>query len=118
MQDTASLGRFLVTAGTSGPGAAVVRSIADSGGLDHCGDRVELGPERRTRESAARHVRHARGMRTAFFGGRPAKYHPADHVPLMDAEDVAEVILSVVRARGAAIVPEIMITPGGQTSWP
>lgn len=58
------------------------------------------------------------GMRTAFFDGRPAKYRPAPDAPLMDPADVAEVILDVLQGRRSAQVPEIMITPGGETSWP
>lgn len=58
------------------------------------------------------------GMRTAFFDGRPAKYRPADDAPLMDPADVADVIVGVLAARRTAMVPEIMITPGGETSWP
>lgn len=58
------------------------------------------------------------GMRTAFFDGRPAKYQPAPDAPLMDPADVAEVIVNVLRTRRSAMVPEIMLTPGGETSWP
>ncbi len=58
------------------------------------------------------------GMRTAFFDGRPAKYRPADDAPLMDPVDVADVIVNVLRARRSAMIPEIMVTPGGETSWP
>ncbi len=58
------------------------------------------------------------GMRTAFFDGRPAKYRPADDAPLMDPADVADIIVNVLRARRTAMVPEIMVTPGGETSWP
>ncbi len=58
------------------------------------------------------------GMRTAFFDGRPAKYRPADDAPLMDPADVAAVIIDVLRARRSAMVPELMLTPGGETSWP
>lgn len=58
------------------------------------------------------------GMRTAFFDGRPAKYRPATDAPLMDARDVADVIVDVLKRRRSAQVPEIMITPGGETSWP
>jgi NAD(P)-dependent dehydrogenase (short-subunit alcohol dehydrogenase family) len=58
------------------------------------------------------------GMRTAFFDGRPAKYQPAPDAPLMEARDVADVIVDVLKRRRSALVPEIMITPGGETSWP
>ena len=58
------------------------------------------------------------GMRTAFFDGRPAKYRPAEDAPLMDPVDVADIIVNVLRANRTAMVPEIMITPGGETSWP
>ena len=58
------------------------------------------------------------GMDTPFFDGRPQKYRPAADAPLMVPEDVAEVIVDVLRRRGSATVPEIMITPGGETSWP
>lgn len=58
------------------------------------------------------------GMDTPFFDGRPAKYRPAPEAPLMDAQDVADVIVDVLKRRRSAMVPEIMITPGGETSWP
>ncbi len=58
------------------------------------------------------------GMRTAFFDGRPAKYRPAPDAPLMDPGDVADVIVDLLKRRRSAVVPEIMITPGGETSWP
>ena len=57
-------------------------------------------------------------MDTPFFDGRPQRYRPAADAPLMVPEDVAEVIVDVLRRRGSATVPEIMITPGGETSWP
>jgi NAD(P)-dependent dehydrogenase (short-subunit alcohol dehydrogenase family) len=58
------------------------------------------------------------GMDTPFFDGRPQKYRPAVGAPLMDPADVAQVIVDVLRRHGSANVPEIMITPGGETSWP
>ncbi len=58
------------------------------------------------------------GMRTAFFDGRPAQYRPAPDAPLMDPADVADVIVDVLSHRGTAHVPEVMITPGGERSWP
>lgn len=58
------------------------------------------------------------GMRTSFFDGRPAKYRPAPDAPLMDPADVADIIVDVLRRRRSAMVPELMITPGGETSWP
>lgn len=58
------------------------------------------------------------GMDTPFFDGRPMKYRPAPDAPLMDPRHVAEVIVDVLRRRASANVPEIMITPGGETSWP
>lgn len=58
------------------------------------------------------------GMRTSFFDGRPAKYRPAPDAPLMDASDVADIIVDVLKRNRSAMVPELMITPGGETSWP
>jgi len=36
----------------------------------------------------------------------------------MDASDVADIIVDVLKRNRSAMVPELMITPGGETSWP
>jgi len=58
------------------------------------------------------------GMDTPFLNGRPQKYRPAVGAPLMDPADVAQVIVDILRRRGWANVPEIMLAPVGETSWP
>jgi NAD(P)-dependent dehydrogenase (short-subunit alcohol dehydrogenase family) len=58
------------------------------------------------------------GMDTGFFDGRPEKYRPGPDASLMNPADVAEVIVNVLRTDGTATLPEIMITPAGETSWP
>jgi hypothetical protein len=57
-------------------------------------------------------------MDTGFFDGRPEKYRPGPDASLMNPADVAEVIVNVLRTDGTATLPEIMITPAGETSWP
>jgi short-subunit dehydrogenase len=58
------------------------------------------------------------GMNTAFFDDRPEQYRPGPDADLMDPADIAAVIVDVLARRSTATVPEVMITPAGETSWP
>ncbi len=55
------------------------------------------------------------GMRTPFLLDR---FPDIDLDTLQDARNVAETVLFVVTRPAAAVIPELMVLPMGETSWP
>lgn len=58
------------------------------------------------------------GMKTNFFVGREEKYQPGADAELQDPADVALAVLAVLSQPLSSQIREIVLVPGGETSWP
>jgi NAD(P)-dependent dehydrogenase (short-subunit alcohol dehydrogenase family) len=58
------------------------------------------------------------GMRTAFFDGRAAQYRPGPDADLSDPDDVAQVVLDVLRQPVGCEVRELVVASSTEPSWP
>lgn len=58
------------------------------------------------------------GMKTNFFNGREAKYQPGEDAELQDPADVALAVLAVLSQPLTSQIRELVLAPGGETSWP
>ncbi|MCU0302270.1 MAG: SDR family oxidoreductase [Candidatus Nanopelagicales bacterium] len=58
------------------------------------------------------------GMRTSFFEGRPDQYRPGPDAPLMEPDEVAAVVVDLLRSPAGATVRELVLTAPGEPSWP
>jgi short-subunit dehydrogenase len=58
------------------------------------------------------------GMRTAFFDGRAEQYRPGPDADLSDPDDVAQVVLDVLRQPVGCEVRELVVTSSTEPSWP
>jgi NAD(P)-dependent dehydrogenase (short-subunit alcohol dehydrogenase family) len=58
------------------------------------------------------------GMRTPFFDGRDEQYRPGPDARLMDPDDVAQVVVSVLAAPASLTVRELVVTVPDEPSWP
>jgi NAD(P)-dependent dehydrogenase (short-subunit alcohol dehydrogenase family) len=58
------------------------------------------------------------GMRTAFFEGRAEQYRPGPDADLSDPDDVAQVVLDVLRQPVGCEVRELVVTSSTEPSWP
>jgi NAD(P)-dependent dehydrogenase (short-subunit alcohol dehydrogenase family) len=58
------------------------------------------------------------GMRTAFFDGRAEQYRPGPDADLSDPDDVAQVVLDVLRQPVGCEIRELVVTSSNEPSWP
>lgn len=58
------------------------------------------------------------GMKTHFFDGREAKYQPGPDAELQQPEDVAFAVLAMLQQPLSSQMREVVVVPGGETSWP
>lgn len=58
------------------------------------------------------------GMATSFFDGREEKYRPGEDAELQDPGDVALAVLAMLQQPLTSQIREMVIVPGGETSWP
>lgn len=58
------------------------------------------------------------GMRTAFFDGRAEQYRPGPDADLSDPDDVAQVVLDVLRQPVGCEVRELVVASSTEPSWP
>lgn len=58
------------------------------------------------------------GMRTHFFDGREAKYQPGPDADLQEPAHVAQAVLAVLAQPLSSQMREVILTGGGETSWP
>lgn len=58
------------------------------------------------------------GMRTNFFNGRDPQYQPGPDAELQQPEDVALAVLAMLQQPLTAQMREVVVVPGGETSWP
>lgn len=58
------------------------------------------------------------GMRTHFFDGRDPKYQPGPDAELQEPSDVALSVLAMLSQPLSAQIREMVVVPGGETSWP
>ena len=58
------------------------------------------------------------GMRTHFFDDRPEQFKPADDSKLNPPENVAEVILTVLRQPAGSEIRELVVAHAQEPSWP
>jgi len=58
------------------------------------------------------------GMRTAFFDGRAEQYRPGPDADLSDPDDVAQVVLDVLRQPVGCEIRELVVASSTEPSWP
>lgn len=58
------------------------------------------------------------GMRTHFFDGRDPQYKPGEDADLQDPSDVALAVLAMLQQPLSSQMREVVVVPGGESSWP